>query len=99
MAGIETLVWPSGALVAEAEVELPEGFRYVPDRVFAMAEIESTTADPASAPSVTTRVARLGGRTTLTIRAERAPPSSDDVTLGDSDVAPDVIDVRWLVIP
>lgn len=99
VAGIETLVWPSGAVVAEAKIELPEEFRYVPDRVFAVAEVESTTASPASSPVLITSVARVGGTTTLTIRAERVPPPPDVGTDGETELGPDAIDVRWLVVP
>lgn len=99
VAGIETLVWPSGAVVAEAKIELPEEFRYVPDRVFAVAEVESTTASPASSPVLITSVARVGGTTTLTIRAERVPPPPDVGTDGETELGPDTIDVRWLVVP
>ncbi len=101
VAGIETLVWRSGALMAEAEIELPQEFRYVPDRVFAVAEIESTSTDPDLRPVLFTRVARIEGRTTLTIRAERRARSPGGGTDGDGDaeLAPDAIDVRWLVVP
>ena len=109
VAGIETLVWEPGKLVAQAEIELPGEFRYVPGRVFALAQIESTTTQAGASPVLTTRVARVGGRTTLTIRAERIGAASGGTTDGDgggdptggpgADLGSDAVDVRWLVVP
>lgn len=92
VAGIETLVWEPDADVTQAEIELPDDFPYVPARVFAVAQVESTTAGARSSPVLTTRVARAGGRTTLTIRAER-------VIDADAEPGSDAVDVRWLVVP
>ncbi len=92
VAGIETISWDSGQTVATAEIELPADFRYVPDRVFAAAQIERVGPDNGSVPRLTSRVTRAGSTTTLTIQAVRSEPT-DDV------LGPTSIDVRWLVVP
>ncbi len=99
ISGIETMVWEEGATRARTEIELPDGFRYVPDRVFALASVAGTGANAVvgagaedqTQPLLTARVSRVGGTTMLSIEGVRRPPTGK--------APPTAVDVRWLVIP